>query len=74
VAPPGKPTDANVVKLSLAHARGSGRRFSTFTDEMFWPEMEVRLYLKGASRVVSMTTTDDAVLERAAHETIYSLT
>ena len=36
--------------------------------------MEVRRYLKAASRVVSMTTTDDAVLEGAAHQTIYSLT
>lgn len=69
-----KPTEANVVELSLAHARASGRRFATFTDEVFWPEMEVRLYLKSASRVISMTTTDDAVLERAAHKTIYSQT
>jgi predicted nucleotidyltransferase len=66
-----KPTDANVATLSLAHARASGRRFTSFTDEMFWPEMEVRLYLKSASRVVSMTTTDDAILETAAHKTIY---
>lgn len=68
-----KPTDANVVELSLAHARASGRRFVTFTDELFWPEMEVRRYLKAASRVVSMTTTDDAVLDGASHRMIYSL-
>lgn len=68
-----RPTDANVAQLSLAHARASGRRFASFTDEMFWPEMEVRLYLKGASRLVSMTTTDDAILKSAAHKRVYSL-
>lgn len=41
-----KPTNANVAELSLAHARASGRRFARFTDEVFWPELEVRLYLK----------------------------
>ena len=40
VAIPLKPTDGNVAELSLAHARASGRRFATFTDEMFWPEIE----------------------------------
>lgn len=67
------PEGGEVVELSLQHARESGRRFASFVDEMFWPEMEVRLYLKAASRVVSMTTTDDAVLQRAPHRTIYSL-
>lgn len=41
----------------------SGRRFASFMDEVSWPQVEVLRRLKGSSRVLSMTTTDDAILD-----------
>ena len=41
-------------RVTEAAARGSGRRFSGFIDLLFWPETEVRNFLKNRSRVYSL--------------------
>lgn len=43
----------------LHQARAGGRRFQNVVDELFWPQLEVRLYLKARSRVLSIHESDD---------------
>ena len=52
-------------------ARDQGKRFSNFTDEMFWPEIEVMKFLKSRSRAISLHRTSDGVLAQADREIIY---
>jgi hypothetical protein len=63
-----------VVVPSSDHGQADSTALDEIDEGLELLEMEVRLYLKSGSRVISMTTTEDAVLERAAHKTIYSRT
>ena len=49
-----------------------GRRFDSFIDELGWPEIEVLRFLKGRSRVLSLTRTNDSVLQTATSTVIYA--
>lgn len=42
------------VELFRRHARASGRSFSTFDEEIFWPRREVLLVLKSRKRSISI--------------------
>jgi|SRR5882724_387815 len=48
----------------IRQAQEKGRTFSNLVDELFWPQTEVRCYLKSRSRIISLQDTDDGVLER----------
>ena len=52
-------------------ARAKGRRFANFVDELYWPRQEVRLFLKGRSRTISLHFTSDGILKSARHEVLY---
>ena len=43
----------------IHQARTGGRRFQNVVDKIFWPQLEVRLYLKARSRVLSIHEPDD---------------
>lgn len=56
----------NIVEVSLNHAekaREKGRRFSTYLEELGWPEQEIYLFLKSRSRTISLHTHDDILKE-----------
>ena len=42
----------------LEYARASGRSFSTFHDQLFWPARELRMILKNRSPAISITDED----------------
>jgi predicted nucleotidyltransferase len=42
----------------LAYARASGRRFSVFHEQLFWPERELQMILKNRSPAISITHED----------------
>ena len=42
----------------LEYARGSGRSFSAFHDQLFWPSRELRMILKNRSAAISITDED----------------
>jgi hypothetical protein len=42
----------------LAYARASGRRFSTFHEQLFWPRRELFMILKNRSPAISITNED----------------
>lgn len=52
-------------------ALDAGRRFSSFFEELSWPQVEVLQLLKGRSRVLSITTIDDSILDVAEHRAVF---
>lgn len=52
-------------------ALNSGRRFSTFIDQMSWADTEVRRYLKGKSRYISLHSASDGILKRCAQYVLF---
>jgi hypothetical protein len=42
------------MRVTKTAARASGRAFSSYIDELYWPESEVRRFLKNRSRVYSL--------------------
>jgi predicted nucleotidyltransferase len=61
-------------RQSIAHAEHSGRRFANIVECLFWPQHEVLLYLKARSRVISLHTTDDAILKVATSRQVFPAT
>ncbi len=43
----------------VAEAEANGRRFSTYVDELCWPQMEIRMKLKNRSPVISLHEFDE---------------
>ena len=69
-------TDEGSARLQLQRERvgaamAEGRSFKTHFDELVWPELEVRHFLKNRSRVLSITSTDDKILDHAPHKVVY---
>lgn len=61
-------------EAALQHAEKpaeKGRNFDTFLDWLTWPERQVILYLKAKSRVISIHTTDDKILDRVEKKTLF---
>ena len=52
-------------------AMDNGKRFSSFIDQLFYPEMEVLKYLKSRSRAISLHRTSDAILDQVEQKVIY---
>jgi len=48
----------------ISQAAASGRQFSTFLDQLAWPQCEVQLFLKGRSRYIKIHSDSDGVLTR----------
>ena len=56
----------------IRKAREEGKRFRNITEEVCWPELEVRKFLKSRSRVISLHSTGDGVLKIADYKVVYS--
>lgn len=49
----------------------SGKIFSNFTEQLFYPRKEVLKYLKSGSRSISLHTTDDEIIERCEYRILF---
>jgi hypothetical protein len=52
-------------------AKEAGRRFSSYSDELSWPEVELLRALKGRSTAISLHSTDDEILRRTPLRELY---
>jgi hypothetical protein len=69
-----EPNRAEAVDMDLARgneATRKGRRFSNFLELLYFAEREVKLFLKGRSRIIQMTDLDDGILKLAKCRVIY---
>ena len=55
----------------VADALRAGRRFASSLDQIFWPEQEVRLYLKSRSRILSFSPLTEPEKLDAPYKVIY---
>jgi hypothetical protein len=55
----------------VRRAKEGGRRFSSYCDELSWPEVEVLRALKGASTAISLHSTGDVILQRTTVRDLY---
>ena len=65
----------NKAHVAVEHARNAaskGRRFSTYVNELYWPEQEVELFLKARSRTISLHTTEDGILDQVESRLYFS--
>lgn len=62
-----------LARRRIREAQAAGRQFSNIVDQMFWPNHEVRLFLKSRSQVLSLHDLDDdeGVIMASPHKTIY---
>ena len=58
----------------IVQAAEAGRSFSNFTDQIFWPQREVFLKLKGRSRTIKIHSDRDAVLQRTRTKILFEET
>lgn len=73
---PKEPNKGRFEKLVMQRSRDavkSGRQFPTYIDELAWPETEVRRFLKGRVRYVSLHTASDGILKTCAKRTIFRM-
>ncbi len=52
-------------------AARKGRQFSDFLELLYFAEREVKLFLKGHSRIIQMTNLDDGILKITKCQVIY---
>lgn len=52
-------------------AMKSGRRIGGFLEQMFFPETDLKVFLRNKSRYISLHTTDDEVLKETETHQIY---
>lgn len=52
-------------------ASENGRHFGNVIEQLFWPQQEVRQFLKARKRTISLHSTDDEILKSAPHEVLY---
>lgn len=55
----------------ISKARKNGRVFSNVVEEVCWPEIEVRRFLKSRSHSISLHDTHDKILEQVNYSVIY---
>ena len=57
----------------VVEARGKGRRFKSFGDELMWPQREVVLFLRSRSRALSIHSLDDEqkILKHEEHQVLF---
>jgi DNA-binding MarR family transcriptional regulator len=71
---PKEPDRTKGVDMELARgeeAARNGRQFSNFLELLSFAEREVKLFLKGRSRIIQMTDLDDGILKIAKCRVIY---
>jgi len=49
----------------------TGRAFSNFAEQLFWPQTEVKQFLKSRSRSISLHSMEDGVLEQCESKVIF---
>lgn len=59
------------MEARIREAYKAGRQFSSFIDELEWPDKEVLLFLKSRSRAISLHTTDDPILKQARSRVVF---
>lgn len=59
---------------ALAHARRSGRHFSTFLDQLFWPDHQVVLFLKNRSPRLSLHSIADGIIDQVRLVQLFPIT
>ncbi len=55
----------------IALARQEGRQFRNIVDEIFWPRLEVMLFLRNRSRLLNFHDSKDQVLAHVSPRTIF---
>lgn len=63
---------AALMREQSREAERAGRRFSNLVEKLFWGQTRVRQFLKGRSRIIQLTESDDAVLEQAETRLIFA--
>lgn len=53
-------------------AENRGRSFGTFVDRLFWPEQQVKSFLKSRSRTLSLHPIQDKILDQVEHKVVFS--
>lgn len=69
-----EPDRAKAVDMDLARGNDAarrGRHFSNFLERLYFAEWEVKLFLKGRSRITQMTDLKDGILKIAKTRVIY---
>ncbi len=56
----------------IYEAKQEGKPFTNFLDEYSWPETEVWKFLKSRSRVLSIHSIYDSIVETTDHKVVYS--
>jgi len=65
--------DKAKLALDLAlKAENRGRSFGTFVDRLFWPEQQVKSFLKSRSRTLSLHPIQDQILDQVEHKVVFS--
>lgn len=62
---------SNAANFRSRMARQQGRTFRNIVDEVYWPEHEVRLFLKNRSRAISLVEWDAKWLAATPHKIIF---
>lgn len=56
----------------LRRARAADRRFSSYAEQLYWPETEIHLFLRNGSKSISLTTVDNAVLKKCPSQVVWT--
>ena len=59
-------------KQRIRAAEDEGRVFGNLLVQLFWPQLEVRRFLKSRSRVISLHEASDGILEQTESRVIYT--
>lgn len=56
---------------SIQQASKGGRCFSSYAEQIYWPQQEVHLFLKSRSRAISLHSLQDEILQSAVQKIIF---
>lgn len=56
---------------SIQQASKDGRRFSSYAEQIYWPQLEVHRFLKSRSRAISLHSLQDEILQSAVQKIIF---
>ena len=58
-------------KRRIEKVEANGKHFSSFVDQLFYPEMEALKHLKSRSRAISIHRSSDGILDQVEQKVIY---
>ena len=58
-------------EAQVTQAHKAGRHFSTFVEELYYPELKTKTFLRNRSRYLSLHTTDDEVLTQTETRQVF---